>query len=261
MRDYSKSIRKEIKQTKRQKRNAELKNMLRIASKRLKHLSYSTMTMGEHASYKIESGMSPKKAGKQAYYDYIHHSTANPERRLDKDSNWEYRCEKCKKWKKATKFGKRLKPRKVLLDHYCITCTARLKRKEAEAKIRGNASNAYRRSLLKRSLHLKNEIETFYAESVRRERQTGIEHHVDHIVPVNHELVCGLHVPCNLQVLTAEANWEKSNNFIPYYEDRSGRIILLDEGSPCFIKGSAKKDKPPRQIKIIKAKDRILIAA
>ena len=57
-------------------------------------------------------------------------------------------------------------------------------------------------------------IKELYALAKKLTEQTGIQHEVDHIVPLQGKNVSGLHTQDNLQVITAEENRRKSNKFI-----------------------------------------------
>ena len=69
-------------------------------------------------------------------------------------------------------------------------------------------------------------VRAVYEESARLTRETGDDHHVDHIIPLVHPDVCGLHIPENLQVLTAEDNWRKNNSFDGTMDNESWRDSL-----------------------------------
>jgi len=59
-------------------------------------------------------------------------------------------------------------------------------------------------------------IRLLYKEMRRLNKEAGyVKYHVDHVIPMHHPLVCGLHVETNLQIILATVNERKGNSFTP----------------------------------------------
>lgn len=93
---------------------------------------------------------------------------------------------------------------------------AAVKRHYQENKPRYFAQSAERRALKARSCPpwaSRDAIAAIYAEAARMTQETGVQHDVDHEIPLRGCCVSGLHVPWNLRVMPASENRAKGNRW------------------------------------------------
>jgi hypothetical protein len=60
-------------------------------------------------------------------------------------------------------------------------------------------------------------LQEMYELSKLREEALGIKYHIDHIIPLQNEKVCGLHWHANWQLLPAQQNLSKANKLLEDY--------------------------------------------
>jgi hypothetical protein len=148
-------------------------------------------------------------------------------------------CSKCGEVKAADLFGKKAAA-KDGLQSQCKPClnsgarsAYRASPESQRARARARAAEVYsspeevarqrakasqqRSEKTKRKASWANKqlIAAYYKEAKRLEELTGIKFHVDHIIPLQGDLVSGLHVETNLQLLPAHENQAKHNSFDP----------------------------------------------
>ena len=96
---------------------------------------------------------------------------------------------------------------------------ARIAAWQKDNKAAVNATDAKRRSAkLDRTPKWTTEedletIKHIYIIANQFSKSFGTEYQVDHIIPLQGELVSGLHVPSNLQIITAKENQIKGNKY------------------------------------------------
>ena len=158
-------------------------------------------------------------------------------------------CSTCKESKQVTEFSKN-KSRYDGLQASCKNCRIIIckkyrehnKEKIAENKKKWQQNNKDKRRVIRKKYEQANPAKTTARKAKRRaqklqatpkwltkqdfaairewyraakqlEKETGKKFHVDHIIPLRGRNVCGLHVPNNLQVITAIENVKKGNKY------------------------------------------------
>lgn len=145
-------------------------------------------------------------------------------REANKDKQQEYYAKNSEKIKQQSKETRKNKP-----EHYAKLSKAwqaanpdKVRATKSEYKKRNvgktNAHTAKRWARkLKAVVPWANEffIEEVYSFAKTKKAITGIDYHVDHIIPLISEYVCGLHHENNLQLLPAFENISKGNRWWP----------------------------------------------
>lgn len=118
--------------------------------------------------------------------------------------------------------GKRVKAKEQRKKRY-LENKEREKQKMCSYYV-SNKTEYYARNALRRSMRIsaspswltpedREVMASLYSKAQHLTESTGEPWHVDHIVPLQGKTVCGLHVPWNLQVITAAENLSKNNRF------------------------------------------------
>lgn len=89
------------------------------------------------------------------------------------------------------------------------------------------------------------QIAGFYSMAARVSECLGIEHHVDHVIPLQGRFASGLHVHTNLRVIPGVLNVRKGNRFVAF--DRAPRRPRVIERPRWITRAKANASRRKRR--------------
>ncbi len=125
-------------------------------------------------------------------------------------------CRECLNEKAKEYYNKNREKRKEYQRNYNRTSEVYQRNRPARRKIYSDLRNRRTKLARLRCSNKENRkaIKQIYSECRALNTHSECRYVVDHIIPLHHKEVCGLHVAWNLQIITEEANTLKSNTFI-----------------------------------------------
>lgn len=172
----------------------------------------------------VHRWLSPEASKKHQDYNRKHalqyyHDNAEEERERMKEYYWANKDAFHERYKRN--YAKSSEARKEYSRRYRAKNAEKIRLQNQANKWQVIARTAMRRARKKSatpcwlSVEHKKQIAKLYEEASRLTSETGVKHEVDHVHPLKHADLCGLHVPWNLRVITKTENCKKLNRFEP----------------------------------------------